>query len=190
VAPYVVGLPPGTWYDYWTGQQFVRAVPGSALDAEQRDLVLAEKELKVTPRLNQLPVYVRGGSILPIAPLTQSTAEVPNGPLTLRVYPAGEGCSGEVYSDDGHTFAFRQGAYARVQFTCAVAADGSLSVNIGKQEGTWKPWWKTYRIEVVGWAAKQRRATVNGRSVALAEAGGRWGVTVRADGNAQEVELR
>jgi len=65
-----------------------------------------------------------------------------------------------------------------------------MSVNIGKQEGTWKPWWKTYRIEVVGWAAKQRRATVNGRSVALAEAGGRWGVTVRADGSAQEVELR
>jgi alpha-glucosidase len=195
VAPYVVGLPPGTWYDYWTGQQYVRAIPGSVLDAEQRDKVLAEKQLKVTPRLNVLPVYVRGGSILPVAPLTQSTAEVPSGPLTLRVYPpaltqAGEGCSGEVYSDDGHTFAFRQGAYARVQFTCAVAADGSMSVNIGKQEGTWKPWWKTYRIEVVGWAAKQRRATVNGRSVALAEAGGRWGVTVGADGSAQEVELR
>jgi alpha-glucosidase len=165
------------------------------LDAEQRDKVLAEKQLKVTPRLNVLPVYVRGGSILPVAPLTQSTAEVPSGPLTLRVYlpalkQAGEGCAGEVYSDDGHTFAFRQGAYARIQFTCAVAADGSMSVNIGKQEGTWKPWWKTYRIEVVGWAAKQRRATVNGRSVALAEAGGRWGVTVGADGSAQEVELR
>jgi alpha-glucosidase len=173
----------------------VRAIPGSALDAEQRDKVLAEKQLKVTPRLNELPVYVRGGSILPIAPLTQNTAEAPNGPLTLRVYPpalqqAGEGCSGEVYSDDGHTFAFRQGAYARVQFTCAVAADGSLSVNIGKQEGTWKPWWKTYRIEVVGWTPKQRRAAVNGRSVAMAEAGGRWGVAVGADGSAQELELR
>ena len=98
--------------------------PALSLDAEQRDLVLAEKQLSVTPKLDQLPVYVRGGSILPIAPLTQSTAEVPSGPLTLRVYPldpslkiAGEGCEGEVYSDDGHTFAFRQGAYARIQFT-------------------------------------------------------------------------
>jgi alpha-glucosidase len=103
---------------------------------------------------------------------------------------AGEACAGEVYSDDGHTFAFRQGAYARVQFTCAVAADGSLSVNIKKQEGAWKPWWKAYRIEVVGWAPKQKRATVNGRSVTLAEAAGRWGITVDTDGSAQQVELR
>ena len=43
--------------------------PGASLDAEQRDLVLAEKELSVTPKLEQMPVYVRGGSILPIAPL-------------------------------------------------------------------------------------------------------------------------
>jgi alpha-glucosidase len=193
VAPYVVRLPPGTWYDYWTGKQFVRAVPGSALDEEQRDLVLAEKELSVTPRLDQLPVYVRGGTILPIAPLTQSTAEVPKGPLTLRVFPAvlkdtGETCGGEVYTDDGHTFAFRQGAYARIRFTCALAADGSVSVSLGKQEGTWKPWWKAYHIEVVGWTPKTKQAAVDGHNAALTLADGRWGVTV--DANAQRVELR
>ncbi len=27
VAPYVVRLPPGTWYDYWTGEQFMRPFP-------------------------------------------------------------------------------------------------------------------------------------------------------------------
>ena len=101
--------------------------------------MLAEKQLSVTPKLGQLPVYVRGGSILPIAPLTQSTAEVPSGPLTLRVYPlapslkiAGKACEGEVYSDDGHTFAFRQGAYARVHFTCTIGSDGSVKLTIGK----------------------------------------------------------
>jgi alpha-glucosidase len=197
VAPYVVRLPPGTWYDYWTGEQYIRGVPGGSLDAEQRDLVLAEKQLSVTPKLDQMPVYVRGGSILPIALLTQSTAQTPSGPLTLRIYPlaaslktAGEECGGEVYSDDGHTFSFRQGAYARIHFTCAVAPDGSVSVTIGKQEGTWKPWWRSYRIEVVGWKPKQSRGTDNGRSVPLAIAQGRWGVTVAADGNAKQVELR
>ena len=47
-----------------------------------------------------------------------------------------------------------------------------------------------YRIEVVGWKPKQRRATVNGRGVPLAELNGRWGVTVQADGDAKQVELR
>ena len=197
VAPYVVRFPPGTWYDYWTGEQFKRPAPGTVLDAEQRDLVLAEKQLSVTPKLGQLPVYVRGGSILPIAPLTQSTAEVPKGPLTLRVYPldpslkiAGEGCQGEVYSDDGHTFSFRQGAYARIHFTCTTASDGSVRVSLGKQEGSWKPWWRAYRVEVVGWTPKQKRGSVNGRSVALAQTDGRWGISVEADGSAKDVELR
>jgi alpha-glucosidase len=101
----------------------------------------------------------------------------------------GEECAGQVYSDDGHTFSFRQGEYARIHFTCAVAADGSMSVTVGKQEGAWKPWWRSYRIEVVGWKPKQRRGTDNGRSVPLAIAEGRWGVTVTADGSAKQVEL-
>jgi alpha-glucosidase len=195
VAPYVVRLPPGTWYDYWTGERYVRAVPGTSLDAEQRDLVLAEKQLSVTPRLDQMPVYVRGGTILPIAPLTQSTVEVPKGPLTLRVYLSAaelklgaQGCDGDVYNDDGESFAFRQGAYARIHFTCAVASDGSVSVTIGNQEGSWKPWWHSYRIELVGWTPRQKQGAVDGKNVPLAEAAGRWGVTV--DASAKQIELR
>jgi hypothetical protein len=42
---------------------------------------------------------------------------------------------------------------------------------------------------VVGWKPKQRRGTDNGRSVPLAIAEGRWGVTVTADGSAKQVEL-
>jgi alpha-glucosidase len=88
VAPYTVQLPPGTWYDYWTNERYTRAPKFShTLDLEQRDLVLAQKNSTVTPTLEQLPVFIRGGSILPIAPLTQSTSETPAGPLTLRVYP-------------------------------------------------------------------------------------------------------
>lgn len=196
VAPYTVNLPPGTWYDYWTGEMFTRGKPTGPLDLEQRDLVVAQKQLTVTPKLEVLPVYVRGGSILPIAPLTQSTAEVPNGPLTLRVYPLaaglntpGESCQGDVYTDDGHTFAYRQGGYARVHLTCAQAADGSITVTIGKQEGSWKPWWQDYRVEVVGWTPKQNSGSVEGRSVPLTQTDGRWGLTLAADANGAVVAL-
>ena len=54
----------------------------------------------ITPTLANLPVYVRAGSIIPISPLTQNTEEIPNGPLTLRVY-AGDNCHGTLYQDDG-----------------------------------------------------------------------------------------
>jgi alpha-glucosidase len=150
--------------------------------------VIAQKPLMVTPKLEQLPVYVRGGTILPIAPLTQSTAEVPNGPLTLRVYPSGaDPCTGEVYTDDGHTFDFRNGAFARIHFTCAVAADGSLEVNVAKQEGNWKPWWHEYRVQVMGWSPKTKRATANGKTTAMTQLEGHWAVTVPANGEETKI---
>jgi alpha-glucosidase len=192
VAPYAVHLPPGTWYDYWTGKQVARGALAGTLDLEQRDKVIAQqKPLMVTPTLDQLPVYVRGGSILPIAPLTQSTTEVPNGPLTLRVFPpnSGETCAGEVYTDDGHTFDFRNGAFARIHFTCSVAADGSLHVEIAKQEGNWRPWWHEYRVEAVSWKPKATRASVNGKNLAITQAGGRWGVTVPANADGVQITL-
>jgi alpha-glucosidase len=196
IAPYTIHLPPGTWYDYWTGEKFTFNNPSGTLDLEQRDKVLAQKPLMVTPKLDELPVYVRGGSILPIAPLTQSTAELPNGPLTLRVFPHAsevnivEPCAGEVYTDDGHTFGYRDGEYARIRFTCSTAADGSLHVQIAKQQGQWKPWWHEYRVEAVGWTPKTSRASVDGTAVPLKKLDGRWGVTFPMKTDAMEIALQ
>ncbi len=197
VAPYTIHLPPGTWYDLWTGEQFTRREPTAALDLEQRDKVIAEKPLEVTPKLEELPVYVRGGTILPMQALVQSTAETPKGPLTLRVYPLaagldapGERCTGELYADDGHSFNFRKGEYARMALGCELRADGTLRVTVGRQEGSWRPWWREYRVEAVGWQPKSKQATVAGRNVALTEAEGRWGVTAAADPAGVVVELR
>ena len=36
-----------------------------------------------TPALERLPVFVRPGTILPRQPLVQSTAETPDGPLSV-----------------------------------------------------------------------------------------------------------
>jgi alpha-glucosidase len=151
----------------------------------------------VTPKLADLPVYVRGGTILPLAPLTQSTAEIPNGPLTLRVYPLapglntpGEACAGEVYTDDGHSFNFRQGDFARIHFTCAVAPDGSLLVEAAKQEGRYKPWWHEYRIEAVGWTPTQKTATVDNKSTPLTQTQGRWGITIPANPKGLHIKLQ
>jgi alpha-glucosidase len=191
VAPYAVHLPPGNWYDYWTGAQVARGALAGTLDLEQRDKVIAQKPLMVAPTLDQLPVYVRGGSILPIAPLTQSTTEIPNGPLTLRVFPpnSGEACAGEIYTDDGHSFDFRNGEFARIHFTCSVAGDGSLHVEIGKQEGNWRPWWHEYRVEAVSWKPKATRASVNGKNLAITQTAGRWGVTVPANADGVQITL-
>jgi alpha-glucosidase len=150
VAPYEVHFPPAVWYDYWTGEKHDMRIAGAARDLEIRDAVLnGPKPVSVQPGPADLPIYVRGGAIVPMAPLVQSTDETPSGPLTLRVFP-GEDCRGDLYQDDGRSYDFRKGEYLRLHFTCTVAGDGSITVSIPAREGKFHPWWTSFRIEVVG----------------------------------------
>ncbi len=152
VAPYEVHLPPGLWYDYWTGAARDRRAPLAKQDNEIRDAAAAVlPPVMVHPGLADLPVYVRAGAIVPVQPVVQSTAEIPNGPLTLRVYPpaSGEACSGDLYLDDGLSYNFRKGEYLRLHFTCTVDG-GKLSVHIGAAEGSYIPWFHQLRIEAIG----------------------------------------
>jgi alpha-glucosidase len=150
VDPYEVILPGPVWYDYWTGKK-VEAKQRAAWDKEH-SIGVAETpmvgSIKVDPKLDELPVYVRGGAILPHEPLIQTTAEKPQGPLELRVYP-GPDCSGSVYTDDGHTFDYKQGHYFRQSFTCEATAQG-VTVKLGKAEGDYTPWWTQVHVTVYG----------------------------------------
>jgi alpha-glucosidase len=152
VDSYDVVLPPGDWFDYWTGER-VTASPSSLPNLTT---------LKIQPRLDALPVYVRAGSIIPMQPLTQSTDEVPQGPLTLRVYP-GPNCSGALYQDDGTTMEYKHGGYLRMSFSCE-ATGGALRVHLGPAEGSYRPWWKQYDVQVFGWTASTAQVLLNGKS--------------------------
>jgi alpha-glucosidase len=163
---YEVQLPPGIWYDYWTGERIDRSIALESRDAEQKkgaQVQAGNKPLIVEPSVAMLPVYVKGGSILPIAPLTQSTMETPVGPLTLRVY-VGDNCSGTLYQDDGVSYDFRQGAFLRMDSTCFVEHN-TLHVHLGSHQGSYKAWWSEIAIEIYGWPASAGHAKLTGKSL-------------------------
>ena len=125
VQTYSAILPPGLWFDYWTGQKVAGSVGASAsLNTGTTAGLTRVTQLRITPKLAELPVFVKGGAILARQPLVQSTDETPRGPLELRVYP-GPNCAGSVYQDDGISFAYKEGAYRRQAFTCQ-AGGGKL----------------------------------------------------------------
>ena len=189
VAPYEVHLPPGIWYDYWTNERLDRREQTASRDLEQRDAKQPNKPVMITPKLADLPVYVHGGTILPISPLTQSTEETPNGPLTLRVY-AGDNCHGDLYQDDGKTFAFRTGQYLRQHYTCAINPDGTLTVHIEKQEGAYKPWWKQIRIEAIGWTPTTKVLTSDSTQSKLERSNQSWAATIPIPTTATNLTLK
>ena len=142
-GPYEVILPKGTWYDYWTG------------------VVVQGASLKVDPSLAELPVYVRGGAIIPHQPLVQNTDGRPQGALELDVY-SGPDCRGYLYSDDGNTFDYTRGKYSRQQFTCEAGAQG-LTLHLGAAEGSYPTWWKKIQVRVNG-ATAPKAVSVDGKN--------------------------
>jgi alpha-glucosidase len=138
---YNVCLPTAGWYDYWSG----RRIEGEMVN-EQNEL-------------SRLPVYVRAGAILPRQPVTQSTSEIPNGPLSIHVYP-GPDCRGELYWDDGVSV---RGQSLRQAIRCTQGKDG-LMVQFDKRVGRYKPWWRQMKVFVHGWTGPAR-VRANGRDV-------------------------
>jgi alpha-glucosidase len=175
--PYVVQLPPVGWYDYWSGERV------------QSESKAGPATLRIKPTLEALPVYVREGSILPLQPLTQSTEETPDGPLTLRVYP-GQDCKGSLYQDDGKTLNYQRGEFLREQFSCEVGSS-SFKVHIGPREGSYKPWWTQLQIEIYGQAsnASYKTAESQAQSAPLDAEHHRVSFTVPDNGNGIDLEI-
>jgi alpha-glucosidase len=144
---YTVELPSVNWYNYWTGEKVEGGTLSDGAPA-LNDPGFIGRKIMIKPELEVLPVFVREGSILPLQPLVQSTSETPKGPLTLRVYP-GKDCKGSLYIDDGQTFAYRQGDFLRMEFTCSENPNG-ITVHIGPHQGRFVPWWKNVQVEIYG----------------------------------------
>ncbi len=169
---YTVEFPSRDWYNYWTGAKVARPV------------------IEIQPELAELPVFVRAGSVLPMEPLVQSTSETPDGPLTLRIY-AGNSCSGDLYLDDGKSYAFERGDFLRMHFTCKVTPDG-LELSIGAHQGPYAAWWKQIHAEIFGWTPKQNQVLIKGNPTPIAMEKLPQGVSLNVtdDGKGLELELR
>ena len=185
---YSVELPTPDWYDFWSGKKVNR--PPAVLPAPGASGGTILYSARITPTLSQLPVYVRAGSILPMEPLVQSTSETPGGPLTLRVY-AGDNCTGQLYQDDGKSFAYQKGQFLRETFSCEVS-NGSMRLTIGPRTGMYPAWWKTVRVEVFGWTPSGNQIFLNGAAVGthIHHNGNEIDFEVADDAKATQVELR
>jgi alpha-D-xyloside xylohydrolase len=92
-----VYLPAGAdWYNYWTNER----VKGGQIIA-------------VAAPIDTIPLFVRAGSIIPLGAPVESTHEA-QAIARIRVYP-GADASFTLFSDDGKTYAYENGAGAVTQ---------------------------------------------------------------------------
>jgi alpha-D-xyloside xylohydrolase len=111
-----VYLPAGTlWTDFWSGKS---SPGGQWVDAEAP--------------LQQEPIYVRAGSIVPMGPEIQYMGERPEAPIELRLTRGGKSTF-DLYEDSGDGYGYEQGAHSEIPLEW----DGTRRVlTIGARRGT------------------------------------------------------
>jgi len=148
-----VWVPPGQWIDLFNGQT-----------------LCGPTEVTVTPDIHRIPLYVKSGSITPLAPDMLFTGEKPWDPITLDVYPEPGVVAESVLYEDAHEGnEYKTGGYR----TTSLQADVNekkrrITIRISPANGTFdgalenRAWkirlrkpstWSDYRLSKVkkGW---------------------------------------
>lgn len=142
----IVYLPAGTWYYYfdnsvWAGGQ----------------------EHTVNTPMDEMPIYVRGGSIIPEYPLMQYTSEQKIEQLKLHLYYAEGRCDSYIYTDLGDTFAYEQDVYADKHFIVEGSKD---AVQVSQLiEGLYNTHYNSYKVYLIGLPFKPGNVQADGIAV-------------------------
>ncbi len=143
-----VWLPKGTWYDFWNDS-----------------LYAGGREFDYTSSIGRLPLFVKTGSIIPMAFPALSTTLIQKDKLILHVY---EGANGTftLYDDDGISELYRTKKEMRT--TQFVFNQASLTFSVGAAVGTFKdaPSERTYRVVFHG-LTRRICFEVNGKRLSL-----------------------
>jgi alpha-D-xyloside xylohydrolase len=104
----------GGWFDLWTGAHRVGG-----------------KVHHVAAPLEQIPLHGRAGTILPLGPVLQSTAEATGETIDLYVFP-GRDAAFDLYEDDGLSNAYETGDFAIIPIRWH---DRRGEIELGERQG-------------------------------------------------------
>ena len=151
-----IWLPEGEWIEWPTGRHFTGPVT-------------VERSFSI----DQVPVYLRAGTIVPMQPAMLYTGEKPVDPLIVNVWPLKPGASSNysLYADSGKSVLYQRGVFTRTPIHAAEEGD-TLKVEIGPVEGSFPGMLKARAYELrlpADWPPAS--VSVNGKPVAQAEPG-------------------
>jgi alpha-D-xyloside xylohydrolase len=125
----LVYLPAGTgWVNFWSGEK---------LDGGQT--------VNAAAPLEQMPLFVRAGSIVPLGPSVQYIGEKPADPIELRVYRGADG-NFTLYEDEGDNYNYERGVHSTIPMTWD---EKSKTLTFGKRSGKFPGMLKQRTIRIV-----------------------------------------
>jgi alpha-glucosidase (family GH31 glycosyl hydrolase) len=151
-----IWLPPGEWIEWPTGKHFTGPIT-----------------INRSFSIDQIPVYLRAGAIVPMQPAMLYTGEKPVDPLIVNIWPLAPGQSSHysLYADSGLSVEYQRGVFTRTPIHATETGD-TLRVEIGPVEGSFPGMLKTRSYELrlpADWPPAS--VTVDGKPIPQAQSG-------------------
>jgi alpha-glucosidase len=141
-----VYLPKGEWYRLSTGEKFTGG-----------------KVVTVDAPLNDLPVFIKAGAIIPMQNVIQSTNEKGDGILDLNVWYGKEASSFVYYEDDGSSYDYQKGVYYNREINFDPAKG---NITLSAVEGSFVSKYKQIKLVLHGFG-NIKSIKVNGKKLVL-----------------------
>ncbi|WP_432711842.1 glycoside hydrolase family 31 protein [Pedobacter sp.] len=136
-------LPKGHWFNYWDGKEYK-----------------GEQYIHVVAPLDTIPLFVKGGGIIPMQPEMIFSGEKAVDVITLAIFPY-QHSSYNLYEDDGSSLAYQKGQFALTKISSNHSAT-AFQLSIARPAGQFKPTKHTYLAKVQWNGKKPTLITENG----------------------------
>ena len=135
----------GGWYDFWNGKHYEGG-----------------KTYTVAAPLDEMPIFVKAGSIIPFGPELQYTSEKKPDLILLRIYK-GANAEFTLYEDEGINYNYEKGNYSEIKASWNEEVN---QLNIADQKGAFKGMLKDrqFQVELI---SKEQPSGYNKESKAL-----------------------
>jgi alpha-glucosidase len=146
---YKVFLPGNEWYDLYEDKYYK-----------------GNEEFIAEASVDHLPVFVKGGSIIPMQSVVQHLLEKPSDTLDVHVYHGSDMNSFMYYEDDGVSYAYENGEYykRKIEFNPKIR-----SITFEKALGSMSTKFKFVKVVFHGFA-NMPEGKVNGKKIRLSRA--------------------
>ena len=140
-------LPPGKWINFFTGKEYK-----------------GDQTFKAKYAVNEIPVFVREGSIIPEQPDMAYSNAKPLNDVILNIYGTGKG-QFNLYEDDGVSLKYKNGKYAWTRMNYFTNSDGSHHIVIGPTKGSFdgQVQQRSYQLHIHN-IKKPQSVSVNGQN--------------------------
>lgn len=165
-----VYLPKGSWYNYWS-----------------QEVLQGGSEHLISAPLEEMPIFVRAGSIIPEYPVMQYVGEKKIDEVILNVYYTDGEVNSFLYEDHGDTFAYEQDIYSEKKFN--VKGDASTLIIAQSVEGLYTPNYEMYSYNVIGLPFEVKSITIDDQEISDFSINGNNDLRFKSDKKFSEVRI-